>query len=349
VATTTAAAAIAVLVARIDHDVGFAEGDWPGAREIYDYETVRSEPVARAAKQINGYLVDFRPIYVTSRDDPLKPVPRASFGSMPNDDGFLILADEQAERLRDRDPGAARFLREMVSAREWLHGERRWCLWLMNASGEDIRGSNALRRRVERVRQHRTASNRAATRRLAQTTHLFGEIRQPRTRYLCVPRHAGEARRIFPMGFFEPGVIASDSTITIEHADLYLFGILQSAMFTTWLRTVGGRIKNDPRFSVEAVYNTFPFPDPSAEQRAAIETAAALVLDVREQFPERSLADLYDPLALPPELARAHDTLDHRVDTCFAPRRRFSLEVERASVLFESYASLVADQRLAMA
>ena len=321
--------------------IGFCSGAWPGVRTLFDYEDVRADPVPRRVDEINGYLVDFEPIYVTSRRDPIGHVPTARFGSMPNDGGALLLDNDEATDFRERDPvAAARFLREIISAREWLHGEHRWCLWLVDASAQDVRSSRVIRERVESVRAHRQASSRAPTRRLAESPQLFGEIRQPEADYLCIPRHAGESRRIMPMAFFSAEMIASDSTITIAGADTYLFGVLQSAMFIAWIKTVGGRIKNDPRFSIEDGYNTFPFPDPDAARRTTVTDAAQSVLNVRASLAGRSLADMYDPLAMPPALVQAHDELDRAVDRMFAPRRHFAGESQRVRVLFERYMTL---------
>ncbi len=326
--------------------IGFCFEKWPGQCAIYDYETVRSEPILRPAHQINGYLIDYPPIYVVSTRRALGGVPEASNGSMPNDGGALLLADDEAEQLRETDPTASSFLRELVSAREMLYGERRWCLWLVDATAAEIHSSPELRRRVEAVRAHRIASSRPTTVALARTPQLFGEIRQPTARYLCIPRHAGESRSLIPMRFFEPSFIASDSIDTIPGADEYLFGILESAMFTAWARTVGGRIKNDPRFSVDSVYNTFPFADPSTAQRRRVEEAAREVLATRDAFPGRALADLYDRLATPTDLIAAHDALDRAVDALFVPRRRFTGEADRMVALFDRYSLLVQSGRL---
>lgn len=325
--------------------IGFCVGAWPGDKHIYEYVTVRGEPLVTTAAQINPYLLDAPVVFVTERRHSLSDVPAVSFGSMPNDGGHLLLDDEEAEELRQADPIAGRYVREMASARQLLHGERRWCLWLVNAPASDIRGSAELRRRVEAVRAYREASTRPTTRRMAQTPQLFAEIRQPEVDYLCVPRHAGESRVIIPMQFLSPTVIASDSTIAIPGADLYLFGVLQAAMFTAWVRTVGGRIKNDLRFSAETVYNTFPFPTPSDAQRQRVEQAAQAVLDARSALPDRSLHDLYDPLGMPAPLSVAHRALDATVDRLYG-RQRLRSSADRLAVLFDRYTALSGEQQI---
>lgn len=324
--------------------IGFSEGDWPGDKHLYEYVNVRGEPLVTTATQINPYLLDAPVTFVTERRHPLANVPRATFGSMPNDGGHLVLDEEEAEALREADPIAARYLREMASARQMLHGDRRWCLWLTNAPASDIRSSTELRRRVAQVRAYREASSRQATRRLAQTPHLFGEIRQPTEDYLCVPRHAAESRVIIPMQFLPPTIVASDSTIAIPGADLVLFGLMQSAMFTAWVRTVGGRIKNDLRFSAETVYNTFPFATATDAQRKRIEAGSQAVLDARSMLGHRSLQDLYDPLAMPAPLVVAHRALDAAIDRLYS-RRTLRSSADRLAVLFDRYTEATTNQQ----
>jgi hypothetical protein len=323
--------------------VGFRSGGWPGKRWLFDYATPRSEPHQLEATQINPYLVDAPTVYVEKRREPLAAVPHASFGSMPNDGGNLILDDDAMARLREVDPVAARFVREMASARQLLHGERRWCLWLVDATAAEIRSSPELAARVKAVRDYRTKSDREATKQLARTPQLFGEIRQPATDYLCIPRHAGELRALVPMRYFGPSVVASDSTLVVPGADLFLFGVLQSAMFTTWLRAVGGKLESRLRISVESVYNTFPFPDPSDTQRARVTEAAQRVLDARQTHPDSSLSNLYDPLATPADLVRAHSHLDRAVDACFGRRGALG-EADRLRVLFDRYVEMTSAQ-----
>jgi hypothetical protein len=325
--------------------IGFSESAWPGEKHIYEYVGVRGEPLVTAASQINPYLLDAPVVFVTGRRRSLATVPAASFGSMPNDGGHLLLDVAETQELLRSDRIAARYLREIASARQMLHGESRWCLWLVDAPASDIRASPELLRRVEAVRGYRLASTRPTTRGLAQTPHLFAEIRQPASDYLCVPRHAGESRVIIPMKFLSPAVIASDSTITICAATPYLFGLLQSAMFTAWVRTVGGRIKNDLRFSVETVYNTFPFAEPTEVQRERVEVAAQAVLNARVALRDRSLDDLYDPLAMPAPLVAAHRALDGAVDRLYG-RRTMRSSADRLEVLFERYTALNAEHQM---
>lgn len=326
--------------------IGFTFSEWLGKRVLFDYPSPTSEPVTEHVRRINPYLADAPTVFVEKRRAPLARVPRAHFGSMPNDDGNFLLDEEEANEVRTSDPIAARYIREIVSTHQMIHGEQRWCLWLADAQPNDIRTSPELRRRVAAVRAYREASNRPTTRELARTPYLFGEIRQPDRHYLCVPRHASELRMLIPMRFYGPTAVASDSTVAIPDADHYLFGVLQSAMFTAWVRAVGGRIKSDLRFSVEMVYNTFPFIEPTAAQRDEVGKAAEAVLAAREATPG-SLADLYDPDSTPAQLVEAHRRLDRAVDKAFAGRRRTALnEADRLALLFARYEQLATAEQL---
>jgi hypothetical protein len=256
--------------------VGFS--DLPVAtttKMLYDHPKLDGGVVTTtAAKSINPYLVDAPILVVSKRQRPLARAPAMRFGSMPNDDSNLLLTGERA-RERVADPVAASFLRRLIGSHTWLHGVERWCLWVdEHADPALIRSSPELARRAEKVREYREISARPATQALAAYPLRFGEVRQPTSRYLFVPRHRSQNRRYVPMDSFGPDDIAHDSTLTVEGADEYLFGVLSSDMFTSWLATVGGRIKSDFRLSAELVYNTFPFPDSTPEQRARVTVAA---------------------------------------------------------------------------
>jgi hypothetical protein len=320
--------------------VGFSVGEWTGKRVLFEYPDPKASPIATQPSHINPYLVDGPNVLVVSKTSPFPGLPKASFGSMPNDGGHLLLDDEEATLLRLSDPLAAQYLRPLFSAREMLRSIPRWCLWLIGAPSSDILASPELRRRAESVRQYRLSSKRAATRSLAQVPYRFAEIRQPTTRYLCVPRHTSERRSVIPMLYCEPTDVAHDSTITIPNADTFLFGLLQSSMFTAWVRNIGGRLTSRIRFSVEVVYNTFPYVEPTDSQRARVAEAAQEVLDARALSGGR-LADIYDPNATPEPLRVAHRRLDRAVDQVYAGRRAGLTEASRTALLLERYEQLV--------
>jgi hypothetical protein len=218
--------------------------------------------------------------------------------------------------------------------------ESRWCLWLVSIAPHELRQLPEITRRVMAVKHLREASDRSTTRELAAFPTLFGENRQPASHYVLVPRHSSENRAYIPCGFFDKNHIAADSCLAIPKATLYHFGMLTSAMHMAWVRYTCGRIKSDYRYSAGIVYNNYPWPDePADKQRAAVETAALAVLDARAQFPQSSLADLYDPLTMPPALVKAHQALDRAVDACYR-KATFTNDAQRVEFLFERYQQL---------
>lgn len=223
-----------------------------------------------------------------------------------------------------------------ISAQEYLHGERRWCLWLKGVPPETVRTLEKIYSRVEAVRDYRLASQRPATKMLADYPMLFGEIRQPSTNYVLIPRHSSELRRYIPLSYFNPNYIVSDSCLFLPDAALFHFGVLSSAMHMAWVRQVCGRLKSDYRYSAKLVYNNYPWPETTDKQRAAVEKAAQAVLEVRQQFPNATLADLYDPLSMPPALVKAHTALDRAVDKGYRPEP-FTSERQRIEHLFALY------------
>ena len=256
---------------------------------------------------------------------------------MPNDGGFLILSDIEKNDLLKLEPQAAQYIRPLLSAYEYLNGEKRWCLWLVNANPADLRKLPLVVKRVENVRKNREASTREATKRLSAYPTLFGEIRQPDSDYILIPRVSSENRKYIPMGFFSPSNIVSDTCLFVPQGKLYHFGVLTSLMHVAWVKYVCGRLKSDFRYSNEMVYNNFPWPEnPTDKQKETIEKAAQGVLNTRSQFPENSLADLYDPSFMPPELVKAHNELDKAVDLAYRPQP-FINETKRIEFLFELY------------
>ncbi|MCM0042715.1 MAG: class I SAM-dependent DNA methyltransferase [Algoriphagus sp.] len=322
--------------------VGFANYDTAN-KSIFEYEDIKGEAHELKAKNINPYLVDAKDIFIGKRRKPICNVPEISFGSMPNDGGNFLFTDEEKNAFVAKEPNSDKFFKPLISAHEFLNGHKRWCLWLKNANPTDLKEAKLVTERVENVRKLRAESTRQATQKLAAFPTLFGEDRQQKGDYVLIPRHSSENRKYIPMGFFDENSIASDSCLFIEGAKLYHFGILMSSIHMTWVKNMCGRIKSDYRYSNELVYNNYPFPDnPNDKQVKAIETAAQKVLDARLQFPENSLADLYDPLTMPPALIKAHNELDKAVDLAYRPQA-FTSEANRMEYLFGLYEKYTAD------
>lgn len=289
--------------------VGFSQAQNEKEKRLY-----LSDSIVQIAENINGYLVDAINVYLLDRSKPISQVPQMVFGNMPNDGGFLSkISDEKKYEIIKIYPDAEEMFRRFYGADEFLNNKIRWCLWLKDVSISKIRAITPIYELVESVKQSRESSKRKATQKLAYVPTLFGEIRQPSTSYILIPRHSSENRRYIPLGFMEPKSICGDANILLPDATLYHFGILTSNVHMAWMRTVCGRIKSDYRYSINIVYNNFPWPDPSPAQQALIEKTAAAILAARALYPEASLADLYDEITMPKELRRAHQQNDKAV------------------------------------
>jgi hypothetical protein len=320
--------------------VGFGLGEIAD-KWLFDYDTPRSEPHAVKANSINAYLVDGPLVTIERRNSQLCPVPAMKFGNQPIDGGYLLLTPEEKIQLLAQEPGAEKWLRRFLGSVEFINGLDRWCLWLKNAAPDELRSLPVIRKRLDAVRQFRLASDRAVTRELAVTPSRFAFTSHTDEPYIIVPSVSSERRPFIPLGFMPANVIASNLCLIIPGATPYHFGLLSSTMHMAWVRAVCGRMKSDYQYSASIVYNNFPWPEPTEKQQAAIEAAAQGVLDARAHFPSATLADLYDPLTMPPELVKAHQTLDRSVDAAYG-KTAFKSEAERVAFLFERYQQLTA-------
>jgi len=319
--------------------VGFGLGD-VAEKIIFEYEDIRGEAHAVKAGNINPYLVDAPDVIATSRMTPLSTAPAIANGSIPADGGNLILEPEERDQLLAAEPQAAPWLRPYLGAEGFINGNIRYCLWLVDCPPQDLRSMPLVRGRVDGVRRMRAASAKAATRAKADTPTLFTENRQPASgRYLALPRTSSENRRYIPIGYLDHHIVAANDLQFIPDASLYHFGIVGSAIHMAWTRITSGRLKSDIRYSVKYTYNTFPWPTPTDKQRAAIEAAAQTVLDARAAHPGASLADLYDPLTMPPDLVKAHQKLDAAVDAAYGYKGA-ATDAARVAFLFALYQEL---------
>lgn len=321
--------------------IGFASID-TNQKKIFDYVNVKGEAVEKKVRNINPYLAEGDDVFVSKQRSPLCNVPDMTKGSQPTDGGNLILTSVEKENYLQKEPQGNEFLRPFISGRDFLNGSRRWCFWLVNAKPSDLKKLAILLKRIERVKQMRLASSKQATIKWAEFPTLFTENRQPDTDYLLLPRVSSERRKYIPVGFISPDVISSDQVFIIPYASLYLFGVLTSEMHMAWVKYVCGRLESRLRYSNTIVYNNFPFPqDVTNKQKQKVEKAAQLVLDTREKYPDSSLADLYDPLTMPPDLMKAHQKLDKAVDLCYRPQP-FVSELNRIEFLFGEYEKAIA-------
>lgn len=308
-------------------------------KTIFEYENVKGEAHAVAATNINPYLVDGPDVVVRKRQQPLANVPTMRCGNKPSDGGNLLLTDSEREALLREEPAAAPWIKRFVGSEEFINDISRWCLWLEKIPPETLRKLPAVLARVEAVRKFRMASSAEPTRRTADSPTRFFYVSQPATEYILVPEVSSERRRYVPIGFMPPDVISSNKNYLIAEPSLFLFGLLQSAMHISWLGAVGGRLESRFQYSGTMVYNTFPWPTPTDKQRTSIETAAQAVLDARAAHPGANLADLYDPLTMPPDLVKAHQKLDAVVDASYGYKGG-STDAARVAFLFKLYQEL---------
>lgn len=319
--------------------VGFGLGEVT-EKWMYEYEDIRGEPLAVAAANINPYLVDAADVVLAKRRDPISDCPEMKFGNQPIDGGHLILGPEEKAFVLKIEPGIAGYIRRFFGADEFINGGERYCLWLEGTPPEILRSSPYIRGRLDAVKKFRLSSTREATRELANTPAQFAFVSHPETPYLLLPSVSSERRNYIPIGFMPSDVIASNLCLIVPSANFYHFGVLTSTMHMAWVRSVCGRLKSDYRYSVGIVYNNFPWPDPPDEKsRQAIEGAAQAVLVARAYFSDATLADLYDPLTMPPALLRAHQKLDAAVDKAYG-KTSLKSDAERVAFLFQRYQAL---------
>lgn len=260
---------------------------------------------------INFYLLPGPDIFVSKRSVPLsRAVPKMFFGNQPNDGGNLILSEDEKNFFVKKYPQDKKFVRQFMGAEEFIHNKKRYCLWLVDASPEDIRRNKFIYERVKKVREVRLQSKREATKKLAEVPHLFGFISQPNTNYILVPSVSSEKRKYIPIGFVSPEIICSNLNLMIPDAEIWHFGILTSKVHMIWTKTVCGRLRADIRYSAQIVYNNFPWVKMEFIDYAELILAAEKILKIRKKYPEASLADLYDDLTMPKELREAHRQVD---------------------------------------
>lgn len=323
--------------------IGFALTKAENPR-LFVYSDISGEPNEVSAKNINPYLVDAPSVLVESRSKPLSDVPEIGIGNKPIDGGLYLFTLEERDEFTKKEPGAAKFFRRWLGADEFINGYERWCLWLGDAAPEELSKLPEVLRRIDAVRQYRLLSKSAPTRKLAETPTRFHVENMPAGNYLVIPETSSENRRYIPIGFLTPETIVSNAMKVMPNATPYHFGVLESEMHMAWMRAVCGRLESRYRYSKDIVYNNFPWPEAIAVQKDAIEHAAQAVLDARAQFPNATLADLYDPNTMPPELLKAHKALDRAVDAAYGITKPFASEPARLEFLFELYQDLLNPQ-----
>lgn len=321
--------------------IGFANYDTPN-KSIFEYEDIKGEAQEIKAKNINPYLVDAKDILVVKRTIPICNVPKISKGNQPTDGGNLILSQEEKNSLINKYPNLGAYLKKLIGAEEFLYNKTRYCFWFPNNFPPEFRGINEITKRLRLVQLMRQASTDPKTRELAIIPYQFREMRNYKS-FVIIPSTTSENRKYIPMGFGDNSIIPTNLLLIIPNGTLFHFGILMSSIHMVWVRSICGRLENRYRYSKDIVYNNFPWPeDPNDKQIKAIETAVQKVLNERQQLSERTLADLYDPLTMPPGLIKAHNELDKAVDLAYRPQP-FTSEANRMEFLFGLYEKYTAD------
>jgi hypothetical protein len=320
--------------------IGFANFDIQN-KVIFEYEDIKGQAHEIKVRNINAYLIDAKNIFIERQQKVICGVPEMNFGNMPADGGQLLFNDTEKKEFLFKEPKANELFKELISAHEFLNGKRRWCLWLEDAEPSLLRSLPLVKERIENVKKIREKSSRPQ---LATIPHLFAQITQPKgLDFILIPRHSSENRKYIPIGFFTSEYVGADSCLIIPNGNLFHFGVLMSTMHMTWVKHICGRLKSDFRYSKDIVYNNYPWPNkPNVKQIEAIESASKKVLNARLQYPNSSLADLYDPSVMPQTLLKAHTELDKAVDLAYRPQA-FTGEANRMVFLFELYELYTAD------
>lgn len=311
---------------------------------LYSYSDIKDEPSEIRPEHINGYLLDAPDVFVTVRSQKkgtLSPMLNlANFGSMPRDGGNLIIDDEVTYKEAMADSIAKKYVHPFRMGRELINGIDRWCLWLEGVQPSELRESPFLRERVKRVREMREKSSAASTRKMAETAWLFGQRAQPKRNYLAIPAFFSGRREYATCDWYRPEIIAGNKIYTCDDPDGFNFAVMESTMFMTWQKAIGGRLKSDPGFSNTVVWNNLPLPQLSDELRQKVIDAGRGVIDARAGHEGQSLADLYDPDFMPADLRKAHQRLDKVVDVAFGARKPCANNEERLQVLFDRYVEM---------
>ncbi len=316
--------------------IGFTVGQTQHTLCLYDGGRPQND-----VKNINPYLVDGPDVLVASCSRPLCDVPEIVTGNQATDDGNLFIAPEEYDAFISRTPEAQKYIKKAYNSQGFINGRYQFCLWLVGISPAELRRMPEVLERVEKVRQYRLASPKVATRKQADISTLFTEIRQPDTNYIVIPKVSSENRKYIPLGFLNSDVICNNTIKFVPNATLYHFGVLCSNVHNAWMRAVAGRLKSDYQYSNTIVYNNFPWPTPTDAQKAKIKQTAQAILDARALYPDCSLADLYDEIAMPPELRKAHQQNDRAVMQAYGFDVATTTETSCVAELMRRYQKLI--------
>jgi len=319
----------------------------PKEKRLFSYEDLKGEPHETRCRAISPYLIDAGGLgdpHLTVKEEnrPLMGYPQVVIGSKPIDNGNYIFTAEQKAEFLQIEPQAARFFRPFVGGKEFVNNSTRHILALQEASPKELNGLPEVKKRMEAVREFRLKSKSMPTQKLAKTPTLYHINVIPEAPFLAIPRVSSENREYIPIGYLEPPIIPSDALQIVPNAELWHFAVLTSSMHMAWMRTVTGRLESRYLYSIGVVYNPFPWPDNLSNDRKTQEKLSVLaqnILDARKEFPDSSLADLYNPTTMPVNLRKAHTTLDKHVDSLYR-KAGFAGDKERVEHLFALYEAM---------
>lgn len=315
--------------------IGFSSKDINTIKYIYSADNTKE-----IAQNINPYLLNGPNVWIEKRSTPIVSVPKINKGSQPTDGGNLILTPEEKMSLISKYPNSKKYIKRYMGANDFINNQERWCLWLVDCSPKELLKMNPVLERVEKVKESRLKSSKVSTQSKSETPMIFTEIRQPIVDYLIIPVVSSQLRKYIPMGYVSKDVIANTNAQMIPNCPLYHFGILTSYMHMVWTKTVCGRMKSDYAYSNRIVYNNFPFPLLNDKQKEEISKLAKSIIEIREQFNDSTLAELYKPIAMPINLLKAHQKLDTAVEKVYR-NKKFADDADRLSFLFDLYDKIV--------
>ena len=314
--------------------IGFSNCNNPKDKYIYENNT------SKKVKNINGYLLDAENIFIESHGKPICNVPTIGIGNQPIDGGHYLFSEEEKNEFIKREPKSAIYFRRWIGADEFINGYFRYCLFLKDCPPNELRNMPLCLERVNSVKEMRLSSTRAATLKLAETPTRFQTENIPKNKYIVIPEVTTISRKYIPIGFMDPDILSSNLVKVISEGEIYHFGVLTSNVHMAWTRAVCGKMRIHYRYSKDIVYNNFPWPTPTDEQKAKIEQTAQAILDARALYPDCSLADLYDELTMPVELRKAHQANDKAVMQAYGFWGKLNTESECVAELMRMYKKL---------
>ena len=318
--------------------IGFSTAPDSKPKIIYSSE----QP--QIVRNINGYLLNAENIFIESRNKPICDVPLIGIGNQPIDGGYYLFTEKEKIDFIKKEPLSAKWFRPWLGADEFLNGYFRYCLWLGECPPNELKKMPECLKLIKAVREFRLSSKRKSTIKLAETPTRFQVENIPKDNYIVIPEISSEKRKYIPMGFMSPDILCSNRVKISDNATLYHFGILTSNVHMAWVNVVCGRLETRYCYSINIVYNNFPWPEPTEEQKAKIEQTAQAILDARALYPNSSLADLYDELTMPVELRRAHQQNDKAVMQAYGFDYRSMTESECVAELMKMYQELTKEK-----